>query len=166
MRRFLFNAFLSVILCLTVCTLYYSCKEETIKEKAARIHQKVLSLDSHTDTPMSFMRGEFDLNTRHDYAKRGGGRVDFPRMREGGLDAVFFAVFTGQGPRTPEANEKIKTKALQIFKRIDEAVGLYPDVAEIALTSSDADRLKRNNKLAIYIGMENGYPVGNDLNML
>lgn len=165
MKHLFYSLFLSSLLCLSLLALSSCENTETVEQKAARIHQSVISLDSHTDTPLRLMRGEFDLGTRHDYAKR-GGRVDFPRMKEGGLDAIFFAVFTGQGPRDAESNQKTKEKALSIYKRIDEAMNQYPDLAEIALTAADAVRLKKAGKLAVYLGMENGYPVGTDLSLI
>jgi membrane dipeptidase len=79
-----------------LAVLLYSC--ETVEKKAARIHSKVFTIDSHTDTPLKFMNDDFDIAVEHD-AKTGGGKIDLPRMEKGGLDAAFFAVFIGQGPR-------------------------------------------------------------------
>ena len=66
--------------------------KESIEEKAARIHDNVLTVDSHVDTPMRLTHSGFDIGKAHSVVDE-RSRVDFPRMKEGGLDAVFFAIF-------------------------------------------------------------------------
>jgi membrane dipeptidase len=87
-------------------------------------------------------------------------------MKEGGLDAAFFAVFVGQGPRDDSGNAKAYERAIRLFDTLYAAVGRYPELAEIATGSDDAYRIQKDGKRAIYIGMENGYPIGNDLGKL
>lgn len=130
--------------------------------KADIIHNNVLTLDTHADTPLRLLNPEFDINKENDPVKT-HSKIDFPRMKEGGLDATFFAVFIGQGERTLEANIKAKENALSIFKTIHEKIAESSEVAEIALTPADAYRLEKEGKRAIYIGMENGYPIGTDI---
>ncbi|TVR74642.1 MAG: membrane dipeptidase [Marinilabiliales bacterium] len=132
---------------------------------AAEIHSEVLTLDTHTDTPLMLAREGFDIGSRN-IADRRGGQVDFPRMFEGGLDAAFFAVFLGQGERTPEGNQTAKERALQIFELIHQAIDSHPSMAGLALEPDDAYRLKNEDMLAIYIGLENGYPIGRDINLV
>jgi membrane dipeptidase len=107
---------------------------------------------------MDFEDPEFDMGERHET-----GCVDFPRMIEGGLDAEFFAVFTGQGPRNDSAFAQVHQYALKIFDAIHKNVAKNASVAEIALTADDAYRLKKSGKLAAFIGIENGYPIGLDI---
>ena len=85
-----------------------------LDKKIDKIHQKILTVDSHNDTPMHLMDAGFDISKRHDPVKD-HSRVDFPRMREGGEDASFFAVFVSQGKRTPEGNFAAKERADAIF---------------------------------------------------
>lgn len=139
--------------------------DETAAEKAAAIHDRVLTLDTHVDTPFMLEREEFDIGKINDPRKH-GGKVDFPRMKKGGLDGIFFAVFVGQSIRTPDGNEKAKTEALKIFDLIHEAVKKYPDQVELALTPDDAYKIEKKGKRALFIGVENGYPVGKDLGMV
>ncbi len=87
--------------------------------KADELHENILTLDTHLDTPLYLMRSGFDFGIRHD-PRQSGCKVDLPRMLEGGLDAAFFAVFIGQGPRSPESNEKARTRALKIFEAVRE----------------------------------------------
>ena len=135
---------------------------DAIKEKAAKIHTKALTIDTHADVPINMMKEGFDVSIEHDYAKD-GSQIDFPRMKKGGMDGMFFAVYLGQGKRSPEANADAKKKALAIFDKIHEAVKLHPDMAGIATTPADAYRLQKEGKRAVFIGMENGWPVDNDI---
>ena len=140
-------------------------ESEPIEVKAARIHDKALTIDTHVDTPMRLSRPEFNLGERHD-PRLGGGKVDLPRMKEGGLDAIFFAVFTRQGARTPEGNNRAKEEALRTFNAIHKAVETHSNMAELAFTPDDAYRIEKTGKRAIYIGLENGYPIMNDLSLI
>ncbi len=87
-------------------------------------------------------------------------------MKDGGMDAMFFAVYTAQGPRTPEGHARAKENALHQFELIHQALKAHPEMAEIATTPADAYRLEKAGKRAVFIGMENGYPLGSDLAML
>ncbi|MBN2237330.1 MAG: membrane dipeptidase, partial [Bacteroidales bacterium] len=114
--------------------LISSCKtsEEKLVEKALKIHAKATTIDSHTDTPMLFTRDDFDVSVRHD-PYESSTKVDFPRMKEGGLDGIFMAVFLGQGPRTEEANAAVLATTHRIFDSIYSVVSKNKDIAEIAL---------------------------------
>lgn len=145
----------------------FSCQnaEERLLQKANKIHQKVLTLDSHVDTPLLLFREEYNIGQHNDPHQR-GGKIDFPRMYEGGLDAAFFAVFVGQGARNPDAYEVAKNRAVTLFEMIHKAIEDHPDQAALALSSEDVFRIKAEGKRAIYIGVENGYPLGNDISVL
>lgn len=136
-----------------------------LAEKALKIHNEILTIDSHTDTPLWFVRGDFDLTQRHD-AREHGSKLDLPRMAEGGLDGVFFAAFIGQGERTPEGNQKAFAQMERIFDSIHTVVNRLPQFAEIATTPEDAIRLEKEGKRAIFIGVENGYAIGNDISLV
>lgn len=145
---------LMLILLLAGC----SSSDEQLVKKADKIHESILTVDTHCDTPMDFSDPNFDLGVRHEE-----GCVDFPRMIEGGLHAEFFAVFIGQGPRNDSSYNKVHQQALEIFSAIHKNVDKNSALAGLALTADDAYRLKRAGKIAAFIGMENGYPVGVDL---
>ncbi len=136
--------------------------EEKISRKAERMHDGFLSIDTHCDTPMRFFRrGGFDPGVRNEQ-----GCVDFPRMKEGRLDAEFFAIFIGQGPRTPEAYELAHNSTLATFDSIYATLARNSSQAAIALTPDDALRHKADGRLAIFIGIENSYPAGRDLSKI
>lgn len=132
--------------------------ENAILKRADRIHAKILTVDTHCDTPMNLARPGFDLGKKQDY-----GCVDFPRMKEGGLDAEFFAVFIGQGARDDSSYNRVYGRALGIFRAIRENIEKNSAMAELALTADNAYRLKRDGKIAVFIGMENGYPAGRNI---
>lgn len=140
--------------------LFSSC--QTPEEKAAEIHQKVFTIDSHTDTPLKFFNTDFNIGVEHD-GRKGEGKIDIPRMEKGGLDAVFFAVFLGQGARDSAGNAYAFSKTEQIFEASQAAVKLNADKAEIATTVEQGYSLEKEGKRAIYFGIENGYPIGNEL---
>jgi membrane dipeptidase len=146
-----------------VVSLQSGCgsSEEKLAKRADKIHASIMTIDTHCDTPMDFAEGDFDLGKRHDE-----GCVDFPRMVEGGLHAEFFAVFTGQGPRNDSSYARVHAEALDLLNSIHRNVGKNSAVAEIALTADDGYRLKNAGKIAAYIGMENGYPIGHDISRI
>jgi membrane dipeptidase len=137
--------------------------DEELLKKAKKIHSQIVTIDTHTDTPLLLMRDGFDLSGKNPSSR---GKVDLKKMKQGGLDAAFFAVFIGQGDRTPERYNEVHNRALSIFDSISQAVSRNSELAEIALVSNDAKRLKKLNKRAIYIGVENGYPIGTDINRI
>ena len=139
--------------------------ETRLQKKAARIHEAAYTVDTHTDTPMLLNRGGFDFGERHDPVES-RSKIDLPRMKEGGMDGIWFGVFTGQGERTPEGNEKAKEYALEIISEIYNTVDKYSDDLEIATKADDLARIADKGKHAIYLGMENGYPIGDDPELL
>ncbi|TLV03525.1 dipeptidase [Dyadobacter luticola] len=133
--------------------------------EAAKIHEKALTIDTHADAPIKMMELGFDMTVEHNYEKD-QSQIDFPRMIKGGMDGMFFAVYLGQGKRTPEGNAEAKKQALAIFDKIRETARSHPELAGIATTSKDAYRLQKEGKRAMFIGMENGWPIGKDLSNL
>ncbi|MCI0512422.1 dipeptidase, partial [candidate division KSB1 bacterium] len=150
--------------------MFYTCTRsaqpsEKLVQQAARLHAKILTLDSHVDTPLRLLSGKYDLSVPHDPCQ-GGGKVDFPRMRTGGLDAIFFAAFIGQGPRDAVGNTRAEQQILKIIDIIHQNLAKNDQFAALALTPDDAYRLEKQGKRAIFIGIENGYAIGADLNLI
>lgn len=152
---------------LSFLILNFSCQNtgKTLEEQAALIHNNVLTVDTHSDTPISLYRAGYDLGVKHSSDRR-GGRVDFLRMQDGGLDVMFFAVYLGQKERTAEANEIAKSTALGIIDSIYVAVNRYPELASLSFNPSDAYENEKLGLRSIYLGIENGYPIGRDLAMV
>jgi len=156
------------LLLITALLLMLGCNSnksnnKSFVDKAIELHAKIITIDSHTDTPLMLMQDGFSID-RVETNRRAKVTLDY--MQKGGLDAAFFAVFIGQGDRNEEKYNEVHQTALQIFDSVHAAIGRYPHKAEIALTSHDAKRLKDLQKRAIFIGVENGYPIGTDLSRL
>jgi membrane dipeptidase len=134
--------------------------QESLEKKAQRIHSKCLTVDTHCDTPMLMIKPGFSVRDKHKAPK---SRVDLPRMKSGGLDAIFFAVFTGQKPRTDENYRKTYALAHQMLDSIHSMLKLDNNLANLALKADDLARIEKTGKRAIYIGMENGFPLAKDL---
>ena len=143
--------------------LVFACTMITIEQKAEKIHDEIVSIDTHSDTPLNFLEPDFDIGKWNNFDST-HTRIDFPRMKAGRLDAAFMAVFIGQGERSEAGNAKAKQRALDIFDALHKKISLYPDQAQIAYKSNDVYNIKKDGKSTVYIGVENGYPIGNDLN--
>jgi membrane dipeptidase len=152
---------LSLVLLMVAC----GTPKVSLEKKAARIHKAALTVDSHTDTPLRLNRDGFDFGKLNDPIET-RSKIDLPRVKEGGMDGIWFAVFVGQSARTPEGNERAKLEALEITRHIYETVDQYRDDLEIATEAGDLKRISRKGKHAIYLGLENGYPIGNDLSLV
>ena len=91
--------------------------EEEIIARALDIHERVLTVDTHADTPLRMIEPGFDLAERHDPLET-GSKVDYPRMKEGGLDAIFFAAFVAQDIRDNNGNERAKKLVIQMIDAV------------------------------------------------
>ena len=136
--------------------------EKELIQKALDIHNRVLTLDTHADTPLRMIQPGFDLSERHD-PNETGSKLDYPRMVEGGLDAVFFAAFVAQDIRDDDGHNRAKNLCLQMIDSVITSTKRNSDIVGLALNPEDAYSLEKEGKRAIYIGIENGYPIGNDL---
>jgi membrane dipeptidase len=129
--------------------------------RAKAIHQRVMTLDTHVDINAN----QFNPQDTVNFARGVPGRqVDLPKMEAGGLDAVFLAVYQGQGPLTPEGYANAYAGAIAKFdaiKRLAEV--LAPDRVGMALTAADARRIYASGRKVVFAGIENGYPVGTDI---
>ncbi|MDA7774063.1 dipeptidase [Pseudomonadales bacterium] len=166
--------FLSCLLLLVASCSEPSKKESTAQEtgaaeteaqliaRALEIHDRVLTMDTHADTPLRMIEPGFDMSVRHD-PNESGSKVDYPRMIEGGLDSIFFAAFVAQNIRDDEGDGRAKALALQMIDAIIESTVANSDTVGLALTPNDAIELEKQGKRAVYIAIENGYPIGSDL---
>ena len=141
-------------------------KETDLATQVSTLHDKVLTVDTHADTPSRLLREDWDIGERHESTGRRASKIDLPRMAEGGLDAEFFAVFVGQGARTPEGYAAAKRRAYRMLDAIHKMCEDYPELVALATTPEDAYRIENEGKRAAFIGMENGYPIGRDLSLI
>ncbi|MBP8677228.1 MAG: dipeptidase [Bacteroidales bacterium] len=120
------------------------------------LHESIFVLDSHCDTPIRLLGGA-DINI-----KSNQGHFDFVRMREGGLNAAFFAIYT---PNTINADTATR-RAMQMIARTYDAVEASEGKVAVALEAQDARDNFETGVLSIFLGMENGLPIQDDLSLL
>ena len=141
--------------------------DEASLEAAARaLHTRILTVDTHCDTPGAMLRPGWDIGARHAPDGERGDMIDLPRMKDGGLDALFFGVFTAQGPLTPDGYAKARSRAMSQIEAVEAMCSRYPGLVGKATTPADALRLKKEGKRAAFIGVENGYPIGEDFSFV
>lgn len=128
-------------------------------ERARGIHERVITIDTHVDINAA------NFTPERNYATRLPTQVDIVKMEEGGLDAAFLIVYTGQQQDfTPAGFARAQGVAMAKFEAIDRLVKeLAPDRTELALTAADVRRIHASGKRAILIGVENAYPIGEDI---
>ena len=136
--------------------------DDAIKAKAKAIHSRVLSIDTHVDiSPRNF------TTTAPNYTTRLNTQVNIPKMEEGGLVGAFLIVYVGQPQtldHTPQGFASANAQAIEKFEAIHRLTReLAPDKAELAFTAADARRIHKSGKRVIFIGVENGYPIGTDI---
>lgn len=132
-------------------------KEARSFHAAKHIHERLLTLDTHCDTPMFFEQHI------HFAARDPRIKVDLHKMTEGRQDAAIMVAYLPQKERTEEALLAATAKADQLLDEIEKMVAMNCTAADIAYTSADLFRLKREGKKAIMLGIENGYAIGHDL---
>ncbi|MBQ6965861.1 MAG: gamma-glutamyl-gamma-aminobutyrate hydrolase family protein [Bacteroidaceae bacterium] len=132
-------------------------RESTEFKQAKQLHAKMLTLDSHCDTPMFFPQG---IN----FASRDPKiLVDLHKMTEGHLDATIMVAYLEQKERDQASLENATAKTHQILTQIEEMAAQNCTALDIAYTPDDLWQLKARGKKAIMLGIENGYAIGKDL---
>jgi membrane dipeptidase len=129
------------------------------------LHERLITLDTHLDTPILFSRPGWSILDRHD-ARQDYSQVDLPRMKEGGLDGGFWVIYTAQGPRDADANAVARDFALRRGIEIREMVARHGEYFAIALKAEDAAPIAASGKRVVYISLENAYPLGRDISLL
>lgn len=133
--------------------------EEEILRRAQAIHDRAITMDTHVDiNPANF-------TPERSYATRLPTQVDLVKMEEGGLDAAFLIVYVGQQQDfTPAGFQRAHDQAMAKFDAIHRLVNeLAPERAELARTAADVRRIHAAGKRAILIGVENAYPIGEEI---
>ncbi len=139
--------------------------EAEFSARARALHERLVTMDTHLDTPANLRTAGWDIMQWHNFADD-GTQVDHPRMIAGGLDGGMWAIFTPQGALTPEGRVAARNTALQTALRIHQMVAAHPDQFELALTADDAPRIAAAGKRIVYLSIENSYPIGQDLTLV
>ena len=135
--------------------------EQEIFDKAMDIHERVITLDTHVDINVN------NFTEETNYTQRLDTQVDLIKMEEGGLDVAWLIVYTGQDTLTEEGYADAYENAISKFDAIHRLTEeIAPDQIELATTSEDVRRIVAEGKKVAMIGVENAYPVGEDLSRI
>jgi membrane dipeptidase len=133
--------------------------ESALVKKARAIHDRVIAVDTHVDIDPRNFTAEHP-----NYTDRLDTQVNLPKMFEGGLDAVFFSIFVGQGPLTPEGYKRAYDADMEKFAAVHRfAEQLAPDKIEIAYRADDVPKIAAKGKKVALMGVENAYGIGTDI---
>ena len=126
-----------------------------------QLRAEYLTLDSHIDIPFDYM-----INPEHDPGNETDMQVDFQKMLKGNLDGGFFIVYVGQSELSKKGYQEAKEKAIIKFNAINKMVEKYPNKIVLVKSPEEVYEAKRNKKLFAAIGIENGYVIGEDIELL
>jgi membrane dipeptidase len=134
--------------------------EDQIMARAKKVHAEAIPIDTHVDIPESW---------RQDPGTLTSNKCDLVKMKNGGLKGVFMAVYEGQ-PRaadhglTPEGYKRVYDAAMAKFTAVHElAEKMHPELCALAVTPDQVEQIAKTGKRVVMIGVENGYPIGEDL---
>ena len=129
--------------------------------RARAIHDRVMTLDTHVDiSPANFRADTLNYSQRLPRTQ-----VDLVKMEEGGLDAAFLIVYVGQSPRLDDAGfAGAKASALEKFEAVIRFTDtIAPTRVGLARTAAEARAIYASGRKVIFIGIENGFPIGSDI---
>jgi membrane dipeptidase len=154
----MFRSLLLLAFCLFGLALMpKSTRAQSVSDKAKKLHSSSIVIDTHDDTTQRLLENSFDIGTRH-----ADGNIDIPRMREGGLNAIFFSIWIPSNTVGPEAVKK----AIDQIDAVREAVRKHPNDLVLATTADEVRAAKKQNKIAALMGVEGGHMIDNDLAVL
>ena len=134
-------------------------------EAETTLHDDLLTLDAHLDTPALFHRAGYDFSRRGSY-QTDRTNVDLPRLQEGQLDGGFWVIYTAPGPLNEAAYIAARTSAILRQASIREMAAKYADSVALAFEADDAARIHEARKIVVFQSMENAYPLGEDITLL
>ena len=146
------------VVALPTFVLTQSAPTDTVSARAKQVHERAIVIDTHDDTTQRLIH-EKGFNIA---ARNRDGNIDIPRMREGGLDALFFSIWITGDITGPTAVKQ----ALDQIDAVREAVRKNPGDLMLATTAADIRRAAADKKIAALIGMEGGHMIDNDLGLL
>src|SRR6059058_4780595 len=131
---------------------------DTVSPRAKQLHERAIVIDSHDDTTqrLLFEKG-FDIGSRH-----ANGNIDIPRMKEGGLDALFFSIWVPSDLTGPPAVKR----AMDLIDAVREAARTHPNDLMLATTAADVRKAVADHKIAALMGIEGGHMIDDDLRLL
>ncbi len=142
---------------------------DDVFDKARKLHFSSIVIDTHADTTQRFLGGnfapdgQFDQQRNFDLASRDPrGSIDIPRMRQGGLNGIFFSVWIPSKIKGPEAVKR----AFEQIAAVHEQVRIHPQDLAFATTAAEIRASHAQGKIAVLIGIEGGHMMNSDLAVL
>src|SRR5438046_870930 len=142
----------------TPVVVFTQAPAHSVSPRAEQLHDRAIVVDSHDDTTQRLILDKaFDIGKRNP-----NGNIDIPRMREGGLDALFFSIWVPSEVIGPTAVKR----ALDQIDAVREAVRTHPHDLMLATTAADVRKAAADHKIAALMGMEGGHMIDDDLRLL
>jgi membrane dipeptidase len=130
---------------------------DSISARARQLHYSSIVIDTHADTPQRFLFDQFDMGQRV-----AEGCVDIPRLREGGINAIFFALWVPVDITGVAAT----TRAFDLLHAVEEQIRRHPGDLVLARSAQEIRAAREQNKIAVLLGVEGGHAINNDLGIL
>ncbi|PKP90375.1 MAG: peptidase M19 [Alphaproteobacteria bacterium HGW-Alphaproteobacteria-16] len=128
------------------------------------LHDRLLTIDTHLDTPIWFANPHWKFGDRHDW-RTDLAQVDLGRM-DAALDGGMFVIYTPSGPVTAAGFANARAHALKRLGEIERTIGAYPGRIRLVTTADQAIAADKAGKRFAFISIENSYPLGEDLSLL
>lgn len=162
MKRISLLSLFGALLLLSACKEKTSAPEKETEDqliaRAKAIHERVITLDTHCDIDVR------NFTDSVNYTQDLKTQVNLPKMQQGGLDVAWFIVYTSQDTLSEKGYKKAYENAMAKFNAIHRLVEeIAPDQIDLALSPDDVRRIHKEGKKVAMIGVENGYPIGEDL---
>jgi len=152
------TALAAAVLALPVLVLTQSTPADGVSARAKQLHDRAIVIDSHDDTTQRLLFDKtFNISVRQK-----NGNIDIPRMREGGLDALFFSIWVPSDITGAPA----VTRAMALIDAVHKAVKAHPNDLMLATTAAEVRRAAAEHKIAALMGVEGGHMINDDLGQL
>jgi membrane dipeptidase len=132
-------------------------RADEISSRAREIHSSSLAIDTHTDTPQRILFDRFDLKERD-----AEGCVDIPRLREGGVGAVFFALWVPVEITGAAATKRARDLLEAVLAQIE----LHADEVVLCVSRAEIESARAAGKVAVLLGLEGGHAINSNLDLL
>jgi membrane dipeptidase len=133
--------------------------ETTVSQRAQKIHDSALIIDTHADTPQRFLDEGFDIGSTD---PNDIGHITLDKVRRGNLGAEFFSVWV-----EPETNQGHFAKhTFDLIDSVYEQAARHPDRMMMAFSTADIERAHREHKFAALMGIEGGHSIEADIHLL
>jgi membrane dipeptidase len=128
------------------------------QSQAPAVPSRAIVIDTHADTTQRMVFDpRFNIGERHS-----DGNIDIPRMKDGGLDGLFFSIWVPSDVTGPIAVKR----AFDQIDAVREAARTHPNDLVLATTAADVRRASAEKKIAALMGVEGGHMIDDDIRQL